>query len=80
MGELLTFSLTPGCVDDRQPVPTMARDPWGKLFGDKGYISQKLFEQLLERGVKLVTPIRKNMKNKLMDLQEKLLLRKTVAD
>ena len=75
-GELLAFNLTPGNVDDRQPVPAMAKDLWGKLFGDKGYISQKLFEQLLTRGVKLVTSIRKNMKNKLMDLQEKLLLRK----
>jgi len=75
-GELLAFNLTPGNVDDRKPVPQMAHALWGKLFGDKGYISQALFEQLLERGVKLVTSVRKNMKNKLMDMQEKVLLRK----
>ena len=46
------------------------------LFGDKGYISQPLFERLYQRGVKLITHIRKNMKNKLMAIHEKILLRK----
>jgi transposase len=75
-GELLTFLLTPGNVDDRAPVPDMTRDLFGLLVGDKGYISQKLFAELYEQGLKLVTPIRKNMKNRLMHLEEKLLLRK----
>lgn len=75
-GELLAFGLTPGNVDDRQPVDKMTRNLWGKLFGDKGYISRTLFEQLYERGLKLVTGIRKNMSNKLMELQDKILLRK----
>ncbi len=44
-GELLAFALTPGNVDDRKPVPEMARGLFGKLFGDKGYISQKLFHR-----------------------------------
>jgi hypothetical protein len=43
-GELLAFRLTSGNVDDREPVPEMVKDIFGKLFGDKGYISQKLFE------------------------------------
>lgn len=46
-GELLTFCLTPGNVDDRAPVPRLARRLFGKLFGDKGYISQALAERLL---------------------------------
>jgi hypothetical protein len=75
-GELLTFFLTPGNVDDRAPVPDMTRDLFGLLFGDKGYISQQLFAELYEQGLKLVTPIRKNMKNRLVNLEEKLLLRK----
>ena len=75
-GELLTFYLTPGNVDDRQPVPHMARQLWGKLFADKGYLSQALFEQLLEKGVQLITPIRKNMQNRLMPVMDKILLRK----
>jgi len=65
-GELLAFKLTPGNVDDRKPVPDMSSDLFGKLFGDKGYISQKLFDELFSRGVQLITKIRKNMKNKLM--------------
>ncbi len=77
-GELLAFFLTPGNVDDRKPVPHMAKKLWGKLFGDKGYISQALFEQLFEQGLQLITPIRKNMKNRLMPLIDKLLLRKRV--
>lgn len=75
-GEILTFYLTPGNVDDRKPVPHMARALWGKLFADKGYIAQALFEQLLERGVQLITPLRKKMKNRLMPTIDKILLRK----
>jgi len=48
----------------------------GKLFADKGYISKKLFENLFEQGITLVTSIRKNMKNRLLPLVDKLLLRK----
>ena len=54
----------------------MAKKLWGKLFGDKGYISQPLFEQLFSQGLQLITPIRKNMKNRLLPLTDKLLLRK----
>lgn len=76
-GELLNLMLTPGNVDDRKPVPKMARKLFGKLFADKGYISKKLFEELLRTfNVQLVTGIRSNMKNVLMPLMDKLLLRK----
>ena len=49
-GELLAFKLTPANTDDRKPVPQMTQGLFGKLFGDRGYISQKLFEELYERG------------------------------
>ena len=75
-GDLLAFALTPGNIDDRKPVESMSQRLWGKLFGDKGYISQKLFNHLYERGIKLITNTRKNMKNKLITLEEKILLRK----
>lgn len=77
-GELLAFRLTPGNVDDREPVPDMVKDLFGKLFGDKGYISQKLFDLLFADGVgvQLVTRLRRNMKNKLMPVFDKLMLRK----
>jgi len=48
---------------------------WGKMFGDKGYISKSLFDKLFRRGMELVTHLRKNMKNQLM-MEDKILLRK----
>jgi len=76
-GELLNLMLTPGNVDDRKPVPKMVRNLFGKLFADKGYISKKLAEELLQTfNVRLVTGVRSNMKNVLMPLMDKLLLRK----
>jgi Transposase DDE domain len=76
-GELLNLMLTPGNVDDRKPVPRMVRKLFGKLFGDKGYLSKKLFEEVLRTfNVQLITGIRSNMKNQLMPWMDKLLLRK----
>jgi hypothetical protein len=75
-GELLGVVITPGNVDDRKPVPQLSRKLFGKLFGDRGYISQELFNLLYEQGVQLITKLKKNMKNKLMPLVDKLLLRK----
>jgi hypothetical protein len=63
--------ITAGNVDDRAPVPELARSLFGKLFGDRGYLSQPLFEHLWEQGVQLVTKVRKNMKNKLLPLLTK---------
>jgi hypothetical protein len=75
-GELLSVRLTKGNVDDRHPVPKMVKNIFGHLFGDKGYLSATLFEKLRSNGVRLVTTIRKNMKNKLMPLLDKIMLRK----
>ena len=76
-GELLNLMLTPGNVDDRKPVPQMVRHLFGKLFADKGYLSQQLFEELLRTfKVHLITGIRSNMKNRLIPFMDKLLLRK----
>jgi IS5 family transposase len=75
-GELLVFKLTAANTDDRQPVPEMTQDLIGKLFGDRGYISQTLFEHLYQRGVQLITKSKKNMKNRLVKLIDKILLRK----
>ena len=76
-GELLAVCLTPGNTDDRLPVPRLVRRLFGKLFADKGYISAPLAERLLlDHGLRLITRLRKNMRNVLMDLSDKLLLRK----
>jgi len=75
-GELLALQITPGHVDKRKPVPKMCHDLLGKVFGDKGYLSKSLFEELWQDGVQLVTMVRSNMKNRLVVLQDKLLSRK----
>ena len=75
-GELLSAKLTPGNTDDRKPLRQMSDKLTGLLFGDKGYISQSLFNDLYARGLKIVTGIKTKMQNKLLSLQEKILLRK----
>lgn len=75
-GELLAFKLTAGNVDDRKPLPEMAQGILGKLFGDRGYISQELFEKLYEQQLQLITRYKKNMKQKLVKLIDTILLRK----
>jgi hypothetical protein len=75
-GELLNVRLTPGNTDDRRPVPEMVKQLFGKLFGDKGYISQPLFEALYEDGLQLVTRLKRNMKNRLASMFDKIMLRK----
>ena len=66
-GELMSFALTSGNVDDRTPVLEMVKKLQGWLFGDRGYISGKLFEQLNKMGVELITRVKKNMKEKFID-------------
>jgi hypothetical protein len=75
-GELLGLTLTPGNTDDRRPVAKLVRSLWGKLFGDRGYLGQALFEQLWAQDLPLITKLKRNMKNKLMPVLDKLLLRK----
>ena len=76
-GEILSCRVTAGNVDDRKPLPELCKKLFGKLIADRGYISQALFEQLLDTfGVQLITRIKSNMKNRLMPLVDKLLLRK----
>lgn len=77
-GEILDFMLPQGNVDDREPLKNhdFHKRIFGKIYGDKGYMGKDLFEQLFVDGVHLVTKIRKNMKNCLMLLQDRIMLRK----
>ena len=69
-GQIIDFLITQGNVDDRQPLKdkTFHDKVFGKIFADRGYIGQDLFEQLFVDGIHLVTRIRKNMKNALMHM------------
>lgn len=77
-GEILAWAITPGNIADNNHsiVENLTKNIKGKLFGDKGYISPKIFENLYRRGLRLYTKIRKNMKNKLMDYDDRMLLKK----
>ena len=77
-GEILSFCLTSGNVDDRNEavMDSLTKEIFGKLFADRGCISQKLFENLLKKDITLITRAKKNMKNKLMDYYDRLMLRK----
>ena len=77
IGEIINFSFTEGAVSDNNTylLSKMLCHLKGLCFGDKGYITS-LFEELYCSGIKMVTNIRKNMKNKLMVLKEKVLLKK----
>lgn len=75
-GSIVAVKITPGNVDERTVLDEMTRHLKGNIFADKGFISQDLFKKLFQRGLKLITGIRRNMKNYLMPLIEKILLRK----
>lgn len=77
-GEILSFFFSPGNTDDRNVnvFNVLKKKLFGKLFGDKGYISASLFEMLFQDGIHIVTGIKSNMKNRLMPLRDKILLRK----
>ena len=78
MGEILSVCLTSSNVDDRdwEVISRLTKELYGKLFADRGYVSQKLFEKLFEQNIQLITRLKSNMKNKLVDFSERLLLRK----
>jgi hypothetical protein len=66
-------------VDDRAPVDRLIKGLFGKLFADKGYISRELFERLFfndKQHLQLITKLKKGMKNRLMPLFDKIMLRK----
>lgn len=75
-GEILSFLLTPGNTADIRMAETLSEGLWGKLFGDKGYISSEIAKRLFEKGIQFFTGMRSNMKSRLMHIQDKLLLRK----
>lgn len=78
-GEILDFLISAGNVADNNEtvIRSMTKRLHGKAFGDRGYLlKQKLFRELYQKGVHMITKIKKNMVNKLMPLADKLMLRK----
>ena len=77
-GDLISFSITTGNKSDKNKslVSKMCEDLFGKLFGDKGYISNPLRYDLKNKDIQLITKLNSNMKNKLINLTDKILLNK----
>lgn len=78
IGEIIAFDITPGNCDDRnqRTMDKLTKNLHGKLFGDKGYISEKLFKRLYAKGVTLFTRVKKGMQNVLFGIKDMLLLKK----
>jgi hypothetical protein len=75
-GQIMALKITPGNTADSTVLEEIAKHLSGKLYADKGYISRALFSKLWQRGLHLITGIRRNMRNHLMPLADKLMLRK----
>lgn len=59
VGDILAAKITLANVDDRKTVSELTKDLIGKLYSDKGYISQALSNDLFDTGVELVTNVKK---------------------
>lgn len=75
-GELLAIYLTAANRHELKALPKLVKRLFGKLFGDMAYLSQSMFQQLMEQGIQLITKVKSNMRNQLMVMTDKLLLRK----
>jgi IS5 family transposase len=75
-GQIMALKITPGNTADSTVLDEMTRHLAGKLYADKGYIGRELFHKLWRRGLHLITSIRRNMRNYLMPLADKVMLRK----
>ena len=78
-GGILNFMFTQGNVDDREPLysESFIENVRGKLCGDKGYIGKQLFEFLFMNGIQIITKVKNNMRNSLMSVSDKIMLRKS---
>jgi len=75
-GEIMAIKLTKGNASDISVLESITQKLYGKLFGDKGYISKEVWSKLYARDLRLFTGIRKDMKNYLLEMQDKIMLRK----
>ena len=75
-GQIVALKITPGNTADTAVLDEITQHLTGKAYADKGYISHEEFRKLWQRGLHLITGIRRNMRNHLMPLADKLMLRK----
>jgi hypothetical protein len=73
--QIVAVKITPGNVNDTTPLPELAYNLTGKIFGDKGYVSKKVTKALAEKGLILLTRPKKNMKPLPISTQDEVLLK-----
>ena len=57
LGELLGFKINRGSRSDSQEAVPLLKGFKGLAFGDKGYLGKKIFEELMQGGLKLITRV-----------------------
>jgi hypothetical protein len=75
-GQIMALKITPGNTADSTMLDEITQQLAGKIYADKGYIGRELFSKLWQRGLHLITGIRRNMRNYLMPWADKIMLRK----
>lgn len=80
--ELIAFKITQGNRHDATAAQSLLEPLHGLAFGDKGYLGKKLFDILMDKGLKLITRKRKNMKNTpiLSDYEQQLLNQRGIIE
>lgn len=75
LGEIAAFELSSGNIADNNTdlLKSIFKNLKGNCYGDKGYITS-IFEELYEQGIRLISKVRKNMKNKLIHLSDRYYL------
>lgn len=74
LGELMSFSLTPGNVDDRGPLLWLFKGLKGIGAADRGYISKEKTAMLAQQNLTFITRAKRNMKPKVFSTFEKFFL------
>ncbi|SFN90976.1 Transposase DDE domain-containing protein, partial [Xenorhabdus japonica] len=73
LGEILALKITAGNTDDRKVVRELAKELIGSLYGDKGYLSQEVADDLAKNGVTFITKKRSNMKASVLEYWDKIM-------
>ena len=71
--EIVALHITPGNVDDREPLMKLFRNLKGMAVGDAGYLSKKWLKFFKKLGLHFFTGVRKNMKKVITGPQHLLL-------
>ena len=75
-GEIVRLAITKASTDDRKGLKLMINGIFGKIYADRGYLGKQFFKDLFAKGIQVITRIRKNMKNKLLHVADKICLKK----